>query len=343
MRTKSTNNDEGAVTRSVSSRDSSMDGSNRYQELHRGTEELTQAISKVNSKAIPKVNSKAIPNVNSKAIPNGNSKAIPSVNSKAIPNVMEESTGEQIAGSNREERFVKSTGETLYIELKIGNKRCKAVLDTGSEVTLIPSSQAVMNELQKSDRKLRAANGTEINLKGEWKTVIGLGPLELPMNFLVSDQIEEILVGIDWMREHRCQLAFDFLTINLYGCCFPLLKKVSVYQCHRLILQEEVKILGHSETIVDGKMVYASLRRPVSETLMTETKECAPGVCTARAVMSQRDGLNVPVRIVNTNDDAVTLGEGTSLCPLREVKAIVEHVSVVQQQARRNPPPPQNT
>ena len=217
-----------------------------------------------------------LPNVNSRAIPNVNSEAIPNVNSKTIPNV-------------------RNTGKTLYIELKIGNKYCKAVLDTGSEVTLIPSGQAVMNELQESDRKLRAANGTEINLRGEWKTVIGLGPLELPMNFLVSDQIEEILVGIDWMREHRCQLAFDSLTISLYGYSFPLLKKMSVYQCHRLILQEEVKILGHSEIIVDGKMVYANLRHPIPGTLMTETKECAPGVRTARAVVSQRNGWNIPV------------------------------------------------
>ena len=39
-------------------------------------------------------------------------------------------------------------------------------------------------------------------------------------------------------------------------------------------------------------------------------------------MIKQRDGLNVPVRIVNTNDDAVTLGQGTNLYPLREVKAI---------------------
>ena len=347
---KSANDDEGAVARSVSSKDSSINKSNRYQELHRAIQELTKVISQVNSEAIPKVNSEAIPRVNSEAIPKVDSRAIPSVDSERIVNDsqmnksglgvreatnnsslmeqavstpaadsidrLEESTVKQMNGSNQEERTVRSARQTFYIELKIGDRRCKAVLDSGSEVTLIPSSQAAMNELQESDRKLRAANSTEINLKSEWKTVIGLGPLELPMNFLVSDQIEEILVGIDWMREHRCQLAFDSLTICLYGYCFPLLKKVSLYQCHRLILQQKVKLLGHSETIVDGKMVYANLRHPVPMTLMTETKECVPGVRTARAVINQQSGLNVPVRIVNTNDDAVTLEKGMSLCPL---------------------------
>ena len=54
-------------------------------------------------------------------------------------------------------------------------------------------------------------------------------------------------------------------------------------------------------------------------------------------MIKQRDGLNVPVRIVNTNDDAVTLGQGTNLYPLREVKAIKEHVPIVQQQVKKKP------
>ena len=231
---------------------------------------------------------------------------------------------------------VRNAGKTLYIELKIGNKRCKAVLDTGSEVTLIPTHQAVMREVQRSDRKLRAANGTEINLKGEWKTVVGVGPLTLPMEFLVSDQIEKILVGIDWLSKHRCQLAFDDLTISLYGYCFPLLKKVTIHQCHRLILQEEVEVPGCYEAIVDGKMVYANLRRLVPSTLMMETKECKPGVRTARAVIKQQNGMNVPVRIVNTNKEAVTLKEGTSLCPLQELTAVIEHEPVFHDRQKRN-------
>ena len=93
------------------------------------------------------------------------------------------------------------TGNTLFIEVKIGKRRCPALLDMGSEVTLLPKQWADLSQLNRSSRTLRAANGTLINIVGEWKTVVTIGPVSVKMNFIVSDQIDELLVGIDWMRE----------------------------------------------------------------------------------------------------------------------------------------------
>ena len=53
----------------------------------------------------------------------------------------------RVSGTNRVEREVSSpgnktckTGNTLFIEVKIGKRRCPALLDTGSEVTLLPEA-----------------------------------------------------------------------------------------------------------------------------------------------------------------------------------------------------------
>ena len=51
---------------------------------------------------------------------------------------------------------------TLYREVKLGTKRCLTLLDTGSEVTLMPRNLADLSHLIKSTRKLRAANGSNI-------------------------------------------------------------------------------------------------------------------------------------------------------------------------------------
>ena len=171
---------------------------------------------------------------------------------------------------------VRKTGKSLYIEIEIDNKRCKALLDSGSEVTLIPAHQAKTDQIQRSNRKLKAANGTEINLIGEWNTSVGVGSLRLPVEFIVSDQIDEILIGIDWMRQNRCQLSFDSLTITIQGQRFPLLQKTTIHQCHRLVLQEAVELPGKSEMLVSGKVVYSNLRRNNPEVWLTETRR----VCT---------------------------------------------------------------
>ena len=106
-----------------------------------------------------------------------------------------------------------NAGNTFFIEVKIGKKQYPALLDTGSEVTLLPKHLADLDRLKKSARKLRTANGTEINLVGEWHTTISLGPLKSKVNFLVSDQIGEILLRVDWLKENKCLMSFEDCSI----------------------------------------------------------------------------------------------------------------------------------
>ena len=93
-----------------------------------------------------------------------------------------------------DDKNVCNTGNTLFIEVKIGKRRCSALLDTGSEVTLLPIHLADLSQLHRSTRKLRGGtNGTIINILGEWCTKVTLGLLQVDMNFIVSDQIDEFV------------------------------------------------------------------------------------------------------------------------------------------------------
>ena len=224
--------------------------------------------------------------------------------------------------TDQDEAGVRSVGKSVYIELVIGNSRHKAMLDTGSDVTLIPAGLADMSQVRGSSRKLRAANGTLINLLGEWKTTVRVENLHLSMEFLVSDRIDEILIGIDWMRAHRCQLLLDSSTIALHGRRIPLLEKYTVNRCHRLILQQGVEVPGNSEMLVQGKVVYSSLKREVPAVWMADTVECVPGVRTASIVVSSREGTDLPIRLVNTRKEAVQLPEGMELGSLHDVLSI---------------------
>ena len=59
---------------------------------------------------------------------------------------------------------------------------------------------------------------------------------------------------------------------------------------------------------------------------VTETKECHPGVKTARCLIDIGTGMNLPVRLINTNNTSVSLVEGTSLCSLDEIESVAEEV-----------------
>ena len=173
---------------------------------------------------------------------------------KKLNNRLNSDNSKSEAGTN-----VCTAGNTYYIEIKLGKKRCSGLIDTGSEVILLPKQLADLSQINRSSRKLRAANGTQINIVGEWQTTVAMGPLQVSMNFIVSDQIDEILVGIDWLREHRCLLSFADLTVALQGYCFPLLKEVYNDTCNRSVSQEaatlpagtRLSLLRAIEAVVD--------------------------------------------------------------------------------------------
>ena len=118
---------------------------------------------------------------------------------------------------------------------------------------MLPKHLADLSQINRSSRKLKAANGTQINIVGEWRTMVTMGPLHVAMNFIVSDQIDEVLIGIDWLQEHQCLLSFTDLTITLRGYCFPLLKKVYSGTCNHVISEEEVTLPAKSEAVIPSK------------------------------------------------------------------------------------------
>ena len=161
-------------------------------------------------------------------------------------------------GISDEEASVCTSGNTYYVEMKLSGKRYPAMLDTGSEVTLLPKRLADLSKVRYSTRKLRAANGTNITLIGEWNTIVEIGNLTVPVHFIVSDQIEEIIIGVDWMKLNRCVLSFSDCSLTLRGYCFPLMKKAAS-RVNRVILGTQVvDPIGHVNSTRDQESVAFS-------------------------------------------------------------------------------------
>ena len=142
----------------------------------------------------------------------------------------------------------------------------------------------------------------------------------------MSDQTDELLIGVDWLRANKCVLSFENFTLTLHGRNVPLLKKAVTNTCHRIISEETVELPAGSETVVPGRMVYSNLRKRPPGVAVTETKECHPGLKTARCLIDIGTGMNLPVRLINTNNTSVSLVEGSSLCSLDEIESVVEEV-----------------
>ena len=121
---------------------------------------------------------------------------------------------------------------TVYLEILIDGEPIDCLLDTGSEVTLIPSR--LVTELPKKAIRslIRAANGTDIEVLGE---------VELPVRIGNRDVL---------VRVH----------IHMQGSVFPLKARINEGWCRRVIVQEPMMVPARSESHVRGSTVYRVLK-----------------------------------------------------------------------------------
>ena len=111
-----------------------------------------------------------------------------------------------------------------YLKVSIQGRKFHALLDTGSEISLIPIDAIPPGSLRKSEQVLHAANGTDIEVLGEANLSLRIGELEIPLDCVVVRDVSEVLLGLDWMVKYVDNLDFRNKTIVVEGHKFLLSK-----------------------------------------------------------------------------------------------------------------------
>jgi len=98
-------------------------------------------------------------------------------------------------------------------------------LDTGSEATILPASAFNMTLIKPTLHALTAANGTEIPLLGEIILPMQIGRYNTTIKGLVSEHINEIMIGVDWMMTNQVTWEFGGKRMHVAGHRFDLKSK----------------------------------------------------------------------------------------------------------------------
>src|SRR5688572_11565551 len=125
------------------------------------------------------------------------------------------------------------------------------------------------------------------------------------------------MLGMDWLREHRCRLSFGT------GALFIDRKRISLVRgngsmwCRRVIVAEEVIVSPRCQSDVPVRTLYGDLTT-VAPAWMTEAQEIQPGVHLARVVVD--DHADNRVRIINLSENEVRLSKDQMLGGLHPVE-----------------------
>ena len=231
---------------------------------------------------------------------------------------------------------VRSTGHTTgqaatYLRARVDGRERDCLLDSGSKVSILPSSLVLRDQLAATSHTLKAANGSEITVLG--KTTV---PLVTPwynttVTGLVTDHVAEVMLGVDWLTENGADWSFKDSSIYLGGHHHRLsARPMGEKWCRRVIAQEDTVIPARSQQNLPCKVMFHA--RPSGyEGQQWETEPAALlcGVLVARTLTPPDQYVNVPVRVMNLDEEPKRIRAGTIVSDLEPVTVLESGVSPV--------------
>ena len=202
-------------------------------------------------------------------------------------------------------------GRETYLQIAVAGRKAVCLLDTGCERSMLPKKFVPKVSLKPVEIDVYAANGAKIPIEGSVRLQFQVEDMFLEAELLVSDAIEEMMLGIDWLQEHRCHWMFDENAIVIHGRKVALQSRATKAFVRRIYVAEEIVVPPRSTADVPVKMVWNSFRVPTSD-WVTEPHQLTNGVYAARMLLPQ-DKTKAAVRVLNVSDSPYTFKEETCM------------------------------
>ena len=100
-----------------------------------------------------------------------------------------------------------------YLRARVDGQERDCLLDSGSEVSLLPTSVVRHELIRPTTSTLRTATGTGINVLGEATVPFSTPYVELQP--LVSDHVAEVVLGVKCLSENNASWDFRQATFRL--------------------------------------------------------------------------------------------------------------------------------
>jgi hypothetical protein len=196
-------------------------------------------------------------------------------------------------------------------------------LDIGCDLSIL-SSRALPNLPYFRDAQdMYAANMSPLPILGKTVVSFSVAGQVMQHEFLVSDAVEEIVFGSDWLVMNRCQWNFDSGTLTIGSlpepCQIQLINAGPHRHPRRIYAKNTVELKPHSQSDVAVKSVWSKLPLQAADWLV-EAKELHPGVLLARTLILNVDH-GAYVRVLNAGPVSCTVTAGELLADADAVES----------------------
>ena len=219
-----------------------------------------------------------------------------------------------------------------YLRAEVNGRVSDCLLDTGSEVSLIPASLVRDDQISASTEDVRAANGTVIRILGRATVPIRVGGYRSLVTGIVTRHVPEVMLGLDWCGQNRVQWDIGSSSIRLNRKSYRLIMRPSSGTwCRRVVVEQDITVPPRSQSHVPCRVVCRGLRISPGSTVehslssqywSTKPTVIQPGVYAARTLTPDDRLEEVPVRIMNVHPEPHTLRADAVVSELEQIEQV---------------------
>ena len=185
--------------------------------------------------------------------------------------------------------FGASSNFETYLRVSMLGKTVECLLDTGSEVSLLPSKVVGRIALTPTTQTLCAANGTTILVRGEVTVTACIDTHSFNITAYVCDQVADAILGADFLKEHQAVWSFG-RELLVGGATFRLFSRKKASLIRRIIAAETVTVPPESECLIPGNVMFRSWPKTAEgSNWMTVANEFIEGLRVSRVFFSRQE------------------------------------------------------
>src|SRR6266516_2873171 len=200
-----------------------------------------------------------------------------------------------------QQRFTPNT----YIEIQLGHSTQRCLLDSGCDYSMIPRRLIPKVPLEPESMDVFAANGSPIKILGSTCLNFKIEGENVTANVMVSEQVEEFMLGYDWLSSQQIIWNFNAKQILFRDKPVRLKPRTSSINISRVYTKERIEVAPATEQNIPVRLVHKNWRAPYADWLI-QPKKISEGVLLARTILPDNDEY-AAVRVINLTDSHVTI------------------------------------
>ena len=135
-----------------------------------------------------------------------------------------------------------------------------------------------------SSQRIWAANGTEMEIVGEAVVPLMLNGQRISTQALVSPDVDKIMLGADWLQEHKCVWDFGRSQLYIDGRPAVVLSQKRPLACRRVYVQEDIVLPPRQQADISARSTLLSPRKVGADWIVDSHQVC-PGLYVGRTLL----------------------------------------------------------